>query len=116
VGHGRSGFSGRRLEPGAANRTMQASLPDVADPRQRINDRFVRLLPDLDFQEISSRLRHCELIPPRVDRAAVAGLKFSAALPDDLARRTVAERLMDICGAAMLIEEPRQFLNMGEGS
>lgn len=95
---------------------MQTSLPGIADPRQRSNDQFVRLLPDLDFSEISSRLCRCELIPPRVDRGAVAGLKFSAALPDDLAQRTVAERLMDIRGASTLMGEPRRFLNLAEGT
>ena len=96
----------------AANRTLQASLAGIADPQQRINDRSLRLLPDLDFREISSRLRRCELVPPQVDRGAVAGLKFSAALPDDLARRTVAERLMDQLGATAPLDEPRRFITL----
>ncbi|HKS43678.1 MAG TPA: DEAD/DEAH box helicase [Amycolatopsis sp.] len=96
----------------AANRTLQASLAGIADPRQRINDQSLRMLPDLDFREISSRLRQCELVPPHVDRSAVAGLKFSTALPDDLARRTVAERLMDQGGAAAPLDKPRRFITL----
>lgn len=37
---------------------------------------------------------------PRVDEEAVSGLKFSVALPPDLAARTVGERLADLRGAA----------------
>lgn len=94
----------------AANRTLQASLPGIVDSRQRIIDRSLRLLPDLDVQEVSSRLSECELIPPRVDRRATAGLKFSTALPDDLARRTVAQRLIDERGATAVLNQPRRFV------
>jgi ATP-dependent Lhr-like helicase len=84
------------------------------DFKQRVNDRFLRLLPDLDFREISAILRTGELVSPEVDRGAVVGLKFSAALPDYLARRTVAERLMDIDGASTVIDELRRFLNLNQ--
>jgi ATP-dependent Lhr-like helicase len=96
----------------AANRTLQASLPEVVDPRQRINDRSLRLLPDLDRKDISAALDCCELVLPHVDRGAVAGLKFSAALPDALALRTVAERLADKRGATTTLGELRRFARL----
>lgn len=99
----------------AVNRTLHASLPDVVDPRQRIGDRFLRLRPDLTVAEYSEGLHCSELVPPAVDRGAVAGLKFSSALPEDLARRTVAERLMDVHGAAELLRESRRFVTIGAG-
>lgn len=41
---------------------------------------------------------------PRVDDEAVSGLKFSVALPDDLAVRTVGERLADPRGALKIVQ------------
>ncbi|WGT47977.1 DEAD/DEAH box helicase [Tessaracoccus lacteus] len=43
---------------------------------------------------------------PRIDDGAVAGLKFSAALPPDLARRTLGERLGDARGAEAVVTMP----------
>jgi ATP-dependent helicase Lhr and Lhr-like helicase len=97
----------------AANRTLHASLTGVVDPRQRINDWSLRLLPDLDYHDIASKLGESELRPPQADRGAVTGLKFSSALPEYLALRTVAERLADERGAAALLQEARRFVSLG---
>ncbi|SEP54167.1 DEAD/DEAH box helicase [Amycolatopsis saalfeldensis] len=96
----------------SGNRTLQASLPGVVAPRQRINDRSLRLLPDLDRKDISAAIDRCDLVLPYVDRGAVAGLKFSVALPDALALRTVAERLADKRGATTTLGEPWRFTRM----
>jgi len=40
----------------------------------------------------------------------VSGLKFSEALPLDLAVATLAERLADLDGAKIVLDEPRRFL------
>lgn len=94
----------------AANRTLQASLPGIIDPRQRITDRSLRLQADLSYEHISAALSAARLRDPDVNPAAVNGLKFSAALPPDLARLTVAERLADASAATAVLDEPRRFL------
>lgn len=95
----------------AANRTLHASLPGIVDPRQRIGDRSIRLRPEATTTEISAALSKMnELCEPSVSSHAVRGLKFSAALPQGLAQKTVAERLGDSAGAGQVLEEPRRFL------
>lgn len=94
----------------SANRTLQASLPGIIDPSQRISDQSLRLQTELGCEQISAALRECTLTSPAVNPAAVQGLKFSAALPDNLARLTVAERLADKAAAAAVLTEPRRYL------
>lgn len=48
-----------------------------------------------------------DLVSPRVDPAMVDGLKFSVALPDAVAMRTVAERVADPAGAARVAGDLR---------
>ena len=94
----------------AANRTLAASLPGVVDPAQRFGDQSVRLLHRVDARDASARLAESadvSLVPPAVNDHAVRGLKFSAALPFELARATVAGRLVDEAGARTALGEPR---------
>ena len=46
---------------------------------------------------------------PEVDQAALAGLKFSEALPERLATATLAARLADVDSAARVLVEPVRF-------
>lgn len=94
----------------AVNRTLQASLPGIIDSRQRINDRSLRLLPDLTSRDISTALAEVELRNPVVNARAVSGLKFSAALPPELAMDTLATRLGDRTHAREVLAEPRRIL------
>ncbi|MBP2334561.1 ATP-dependent Lhr-like helicase [Saccharothrix coeruleofusca] len=95
----------------ATNRTLHASLPGVVDRRQRIDDRAVRLFPDLKHKEITSALAGpVEIRLPEVNDSAVAGLKFAAALPEPLARATVAERLVDHDGVRHVLTEQRRHV------
>lgn len=94
----------------AANRSLQASLPTVVDPRQRIDEKSVRLLPGLTVQELSQALVEVEWREPAVDAAALRGLKFSSALPPDLARHTLAARIGDIPSALAVINESRSIV------
>lgn len=94
----------------AANRTLQASLKGVADPRQRIGDRALRLLPNLSFREISDAIANAVLIAPEADQRATSGLKFAAALPTDLAQQTLADRLIDRDGADHALRQPLKFV------
>lgn len=94
----------------ATNRTLHASLPGIVEPSQRINDWSLRIRPGVGYDEISAALQRCALGPPSVNPAAVRGLKFSAALPERLARLTMAERLAETATAALVLDEPRRFV------
>lgn len=94
----------------AANRTLQASLPGLVDPRQRIDEKSVRLLPGVTVQELTSALTAVEWCDPPVDANALRGLKFSSALPQQLARHTLAARIGDIASARAVAAEQRAFV------
>ena len=74
----------------AANRTLQASLPGMFDTRQRIGEKSVRLLPGVGPDDPADALAEARSgrgwSTPHASRAAISGLKFSAALPEGLAR------------------------------
>ncbi|MGW3800119.1 DEAD/DEAH box helicase [Streptomyces clavifer] len=93
-----------------ANATLAATLPAIADPVQRPTDCYVRLREDLtsDMWRASreSADNGAALVLPDVDRRAVHGLKFSAALPERLAVATVAARLADFEGARAALLQP----------
>lgn len=89
----------------AANRTLQASLPSVIDHRQRIDEKSVRLLPGVTVQEFSAAIAAAEWSDPAVDANALRGLKFSAALPPELATQTLAARLSDVRHAQAVAAE-----------
>ncbi|MFV9456946.1 DEAD/DEAH box helicase [Rhodococcus sp. NM-2] len=91
----------------AANRSLQASLPGLVDPRQRFDEQSLRLLPGVTVAEVSNALASPEWRPPEVNRNAVTGLKFSAALPPGLAESTLAERLGDLVHAKIVSAETR---------
>ncbi|MEV2257178.1 DEAD/DEAH box helicase [Streptomyces anulatus] len=96
-----------------ANATLSATLPSVADPVQRPTDCYVRLREDLtpDMWRESREAASSSpiLVLPDVDRRAVHGLKFSAALPERLAVATVAARLADFEGARSALAETVRF-------
>lgn len=83
----------------AANRTLQASLPTIIDPRQRIDEKSIRLLPGLTVQEFGAAVGAVQWRDPAVDANALRGLKFSSALPEDLAKHTLGARLGDLTHA-----------------
>jgi ATP-dependent Lhr-like helicase len=94
-----------------ANATLQATLGSLADPSQRVSDISVRLKADLrpgTFAPEACELRD-HLCLPAVDDKAVAGLKFSDALPRHFAVATLAARLADLDHAAAVLSEPVRF-------
>jgi ATP-dependent Lhr-like helicase len=100
-----------------ANATLTATLAGiggVADPLQRTDEAAIRLRPDLT--PAAWREAHADaaerLCLPDVDARAVAGLKFSAALPERLARATLAARLADLPGAEATLREAARFLSL----
>lgn len=94
----------------AANRTLQASLPGIVDPRQRLDEKSIRLLPDVTVSQLSAALAAIDWSAPAVDEAALRGLKFSAALPRELAVHTLGARLADIPSAMSVVGETRVIL------
>jgi hypothetical protein len=93
------------------NATLAATLSSVADPLQRPTDTYVRLREDITPQEWRTATAHAadHLCLPAVDPRALAGLKFSVALPPRLAEATLAARLADLDGATALLGETVRF-------
>jgi ATP-dependent Lhr-like helicase len=95
----------------AANRTLHASLPGLVDRRQRAGDHSIRLYSDMSFGDVKNALTgQPEEKMPEVNDSAVGGLKFASALPDELARATVAERLADFSSMRAVLRESRTFV------
>ncbi|MFF9778906.1 DEAD/DEAH box helicase [Streptomyces sp. NPDC013978] len=94
-----------------ANVTLAATLQSVTDPLQRPTDSWLRLRENLtpaDWRTARDNVGE-NLVLPDVDRRAVRGLKFSAALPERLAVATVAVRLADFESARLVLGEPARF-------
>jgi ATP-dependent Lhr-like helicase len=95
----------------AANRTLAAWADQVVVPRQRIGPESLRLQRHLGVADIQEGFAAALARPhprplPVVDPAAVRGLKFSVALPADLAVATIAARIGDpVAAEAVLGEE-----------
>lgn len=92
--------------------TVLAPCPR-SDPLQRATDAYLRLREDLTpntWQAARSSTRSASaLVLPDVDRRAVHGLKFAAALPARLATATLASRLADFGSARAALAEPTRF-------
>lgn len=94
-----------------ANATLAATLSDVVDPMVRFDDFSIRLRADLTPATWRERVADApsRVCLPEVTSKAVAGLKFSDALPERLARATMAARLADLDGARSVLGEPVRF-------
>jgi ATP-dependent Lhr-like helicase len=88
----------------AANRALASGLADIADPGGSVGGLCLRLQPSVSVDQLSASLgarrEQLATTEPDVDEQAVGALKFSAAIPWELARQTVRQRLTD--GAAVL--------------
>jgi ATP-dependent Lhr-like helicase len=95
-----------------ANATLTATLSGIADPQQRFDDRHIRLREDLTPQMWRDGISDAEerLCLPEVSEKALVGLKFSDALPKRLAIATLAARLADLDGVAVVLAEPSRFV------
>jgi len=94
-----------------ANATLKATLSGLADEAQRVDDVSIRLRSDLrrsTWHDATAMLED-HLCLPEVDDKALAGLKFSDALPRHLATATLAARLADLKHAASVLTEPVRF-------
>jgi ATP-dependent Lhr-like helicase len=93
------------------NATLKATLGAVADEAQRVDDLSIRLRADLrppTWRGVVDAVRD-RLCLPEVDEKALAGLKFSEALPRDLAVATLAARLADLDHAQAVLMETVRF-------
>jgi ATP-dependent Lhr-like helicase len=93
------------------NATLKATLGEVADETQRVGDLSIRLRADLrpaSWRSVLDAVRD-RLQLPEVDEKALAGLKFSAALPRQLAVATLATRLANLDHARAVLAEPVRF-------
>jgi ATP-dependent Lhr-like helicase len=98
------------------NATLKATLGALADESQRVDDLSIRLRADLrpsTWRHAVSELKD-GLCLPEVDEKALAGLKFSDALPRPLAVKTLATRLADVEHAKSVLDEPCRWLSGGE--
>lgn len=92
-----------------ANATLHATLPDLVDPIQRVDNLSLRLRRDLTMPELRTAVTTVHDRPPAVPAItdeALAGLKFSTALPRSIAVDTLGARLADPGGAATVLREP----------
>jgi ATP-dependent Lhr-like helicase len=94
-----------------ANATLKASLGNVADEAQRVDDLSIRLRADLrptSWRDVVDTVQN-QLCLPEVDEKALTGLKFSEALPRHLAVATLAARLADFDRARAVLMESARF-------
>ena len=95
-----------------ANATLAATLSDLVDASQRFDDASIRMRSDLtrEMWKASTADAAERLRLPAVDDRALAGLKFSEALPERLASATLAARLADLYSATAVLNEPLRFM------
>jgi ATP-dependent Lhr-like helicase len=95
-----------------ANAVLATSLGGLADEKQRFEDEWVRLRPDLTHEMWRAGTEDAakRLSLPDIDEASLRGLKFAEALPERLAVATLAARLADFEGALTALAEPVRFL------
>jgi ATP-dependent Lhr-like helicase len=93
------------------NVTLKATLGGLADEVQGVDDVAIRLRSDLRPSIWRSLVGELEdrLVLPEIDEKALAGLKFSEALPRHLAEATLAARLADMENAKSVLLEPCLF-------
>jgi ATP-dependent Lhr-like helicase len=93
------------------NATLKATLGNIADETQRVDDLSIRLRPDLrptSWRGVIDAVQD-RLCLPEADEKALTGLKFSEALPRPLAVATLAARLADLDHARAVLMEPTRF-------
>ncbi|WUR58642.1 DEAD/DEAH box helicase [Micromonospora chokoriensis] len=94
------------------NATLTATLGEVVDPVERFDGNSIRLREDVtpaSWRALTADAA-TRLCLPEVNDKALDGLKFGAALPKRLAAATLAARLADLEGAAVVLDEPVRFV------
>jgi ATP-dependent helicase Lhr and Lhr-like helicase len=98
-----------------ANATLAATLSHLTDGVQRFDDAALRMRGDLTLEMWKAGTADAgeRLCLPDVDERALAGLKFSEALPGRLAEATLAARMADLDSAIQVLSEPARFTVTG---
>ena len=101
-----------------ANATLAATLSHLTDRVQRFDDASIRMRTDLSLEMWKAGTADAaeRLCLPEVDPRALAGLKFSEALPERLATATLAARLADLESAARVLGERVRFAVLDDHS
>lgn len=92
--------------------TLQTAAPSVLSPRPTSTDHWIQLAPDLTPDRWSAAVaaaRTLGVCRPLPDERAIRGLKFSAALPDQLAHSVLAARLAEPEGAMKVLRESSRW-------
>ncbi|MFI0483101.1 DEAD/DEAH box helicase [Actinomadura sp. 9N215] len=89
------------------NATLKATLSELTDPGQRVDDFSIRLRAGLTASLWKAARDEGREHPclPSADVRALDGLKFSDALPGRLAEATLSARLADLGGAEIVLGE-----------
>ena len=98
-----------------ANATLAATLSHLTGGVQRFDDAGLRMRGDLTLEMWKAGMADAvgRLCLPEVDPRALAGLKFSEALPGRLAEATLAARMADLDSATGVLGEPARFTVTG---
>jgi ATP-dependent helicase Lhr and Lhr-like helicase len=99
-----------------ANATLAATLSDLVHSAQRFDDAGIRIRADVtrEMWQVAAADAGERICLPDVDERALAGLKFSEALPGRLAAATLAARLADLPSAAHVLAESLRFIGLDE--
>jgi ATP-dependent helicase Lhr and Lhr-like helicase len=94
-----------------ANGTLASTLDGLTDPMHNHEDNYIRLRKVLRAAEwkVGAADAVERIFLPHVDEKALAGLKFSVALPERLATAAPAARIADLDGTATVLTEPTYF-------
>jgi ATP-dependent helicase Lhr and Lhr-like helicase len=93
----------------AANSALAQGLTDIVDPSASVSELRLRLRRGVTASELRDALQErADALPgviPGVEHEMLAALKFSEAVPVELARETVARRLADpaAVGATVMV-------------
>lgn len=93
------------------NATLAATLSEIADSGQRVEEESIRLRTNLTPDGWRKAMDGAadRLCLPEVDPRALTGLKFAVALPERLAVATLAARLADLDGAQEVLGESSRW-------
>lgn len=90
----------------AANSALAQGLTDIVDPSASVSELRLRLRRGVTASELRDALQERADALPGVEHEMLAALKFSEAVPVELARETVARRLADPAAVGATVMAP----------
>ncbi len=93
-----------------ANLSLISKLAELARCSVRLDNFAIRFDATIRLEDAEQAIRELRMVDPQtlnpsVDESALAGLKFSACLPVELATQMLAERLADVEGARDILSQ-----------